>query len=236
MAIVIMNILWRSCSSINKFYDENISLRSKQSIYKELFNIDCNNLPDITSIHRSVYLGCTPYIINWVDSFNPDVYINYIDDKTLDFTKSKPKLVILFDLINRKIKYGDITVDVVFEDVDEATIKSYIGRILLFNGNGKICENIEDIRAAFNLEIPNNCKYFSYGYTTYANKYFSSVNPFIKIAFINVTRRLILEYIMQYRDNPTINAPKKDNKTELLTIIDNLQMQINDLKERIANM
>lgn len=51
-----------------------------------------------------------------------------------------------------------------------------------------------------------------------------------------IIRRLILEFVMQYRLNPTINAPKKDNKSGLLNIVANLRSQITELKERIANM
>lgn len=236
MTITIFGMLWGNYSSVNKLDDNKISLITKQDLYDRIFGINSDGLPDIISVGTGRNSKCISSVINYIDSLNPDIYVDYIDDIKLNFTKSRPKIVILFDILNRRIIYNGNIIDVTFGDVDESIINAYVGREFIVNGYRKVYKNIGEIETTFNLDIPPVCKYFSDN-THSVNNYFRDINPFLKIAFINIAKRLALEYIMQYRDNPTLSVEhKKDNKSELLEIIDSLQLQINGLKEYIKNM
>lgn len=221
MSITIMSNLWEEQSSVLKLYDNPIKLITKRAIYDNVFGINSDGLPDIIIMHnRESPFYCSQQDIDRIDSINPDIYVSYTNDAAINRIKSKPKLLILFDVSNKKITCNGTTIDVKFSDA------GVTGNRISINGITKVYVNIAEMEYIFNLDV-----YWPYFEPDYSREYFTKINPFIKMAFINVTKRLIIEFIMQYRDNPTT-----DKKAELLEIADNLQNQLNALRLRIDNM
>lgn len=198
------NIFRSNISSTINLVDEHVRIIPKDEIYSKLFGIDDSELPNLTYIKlRSI--TCSPKSINEIDKYNPDIFISRVGDNNIDHIKSKPKIIILCDFINRYITFNGEKIQFQFNDLGDEFIRSVL-----------IKENIsiEQMKDRFD-----------------------TTHYYTRIALDNIVKRLIIEFIMQYRDNPTLTAqPKKDNKVKLLEIIDGLQSQINELRNRISDM
>lgn len=219
MSIVILSIvesIGKSQSSIIDHCKGLIPLRSKELVYRDILGIDSADLPNISFIEfnngrpYNVDL-CTPHVIKCIDWYNPNIYISCIGDQKLEFIKSKLKLVILYDMVNRQIICNG-TVDVTFSDV----------------GIDGSAENIGD---EFYIETDKNGYYPKDGHL--------EKNTTLARAFANVTKRLIIEFIR----NPANLAIKKDDKAELLEIVNQQKSliakignKLDELENRIRNM
>lgn len=215
-----------NCSSMI-IDDPNFGLISKKDIYHSMFGIDCDGLPNITLKRYISQKIFNSEAIKELDNFKADIYISSVDDKMLQFLNHKPRNIILLNKRNWTITHNDNIIVPQFSDIDEKYIKSTLGRNYWYK-NEYVTFTIEIIREQFDEVILSNSVVSS--------------NSYVSSAFTNVVKRLVLEYIMQYRDNPTSSAnptstnEHKKDKAELLETIDNLQSQINQLKEQIKSM
>lgn len=201
-----------NCTSIN-INDPSLTLMPKKLIYAKLFNIsNIDGLPNISykSLNSNSTNNCK--LLDEIHNYKPNIYIGHTTDEILDFINYTPDVIILTGGFNCSIIYNRNDICPQFSDLDENDINHIIRTYTGSSSNGVSmkCNNTSDVENKFQF--------------------------FRNFAVQNIVNRLIIEFIMQYRDNPTISATKKDNKTELLEIINNMQNQIDELKRRIDDM
>lgn len=204
-------------ASVRKYNNPHIQLMDKNILYDKLFEIDGTGMVDIVYIRR--ILNANSETIDYVESVNPDIYIDYANNPLLSFLSKKPRLIILIagpGSVGHIISNG-ISIDIKLSDIDQKTLDMCCG--------SGICD-------------PKNTRF----YKSLIRQFESGVNDVLVhrlrcIAETNVIRRLIIEFIAEYRDNPTLAITAElettDNKSEMLSLIDDLQNQINRLKELI---
>lgn len=237
MSITILSIvesIGETQSSTIDVCDDNTPLRDKQLVYRDLLGIDSTNLPNIYFVkyNKGEFHNihpCNPGIVKIINNYNPDIYISHISDQKIKFIR--PKLAILYDMVNKQIMCNG-TINVTFDDVDEEYKNKLLDPEFVENRrNGQFRYTTQNINDEFNIKTEREYRYLRNGYL--------EENVLLKRAFMNVTKRLIIEFIK----NPTITATKKDDKVELLEIV-NLQKsliaemsnKLDELENRIRNM
>lgn len=208
------------CTSIN-INDPNLQLVSKTEIYRRLFDVGVynENFPHISCVYQHGS-NINSDTITYVENFKPDIFVVWCNGSVniLEHLRHRPKIIIGVDGINKKITYNGEPILSQFNDLG----KSNINRILENCSRG--CKEIV------------NGKQIIIGNRSEFERLFYDEGFMYCAAFEGTIKRLILEYLTQYKDNPTINIAPKDDKADLLELVNNMQTQLNELRQRIANM
>ena len=202
------------CSSIN-IGDPNLKLISKTEIYKQLFRVSHENLPHISWIYEHG-TNINSDTITYVENFKPDIFIIHGSGSVnvLEHLKHRPKIIIIQNACSVICNGENIPLQ--FNDINE----TFINRIIVnYHKGGQI-----------------NGKYVVIENRSDCEKLFYSEGLFLCDAVNGCIKRLILEYLTQYKDNPTIKATPRDEKAELLELVSTMRNQLNELEQRIKNM
>ena len=139
--------------------------------------------------------------------------------KKLNFAQSKPKLVILHDILNKQIVRNGQTLNITIDDIGD----DYINMLLSKKYTRQMIEK------EFNTPTDK------YGHlTNWTHK-----NDYLLAAYSNVTRRLVMKFIQEigYRQRSygIYDAMIVSDKAELLETINQMRNRLDELEKRFCS-